>query len=302
MAFLDNSGDIILDAVLTDTGRMRLARGDGTFRIAKFALGDEEIDYGTYNKTHASGSAYYDLQILQTPILEAFTNNTSTMKTKLMSIGTNLLHLPVIKLNTTHADTKMHSTNVFLVSTNATTATVLNVGDGPDGVLNGYQPNPSTFHIRLEQGMDTEDAGSPRSSISIGDLYETQYIIEMDNRFGSIVNKSGADPASLSFIDDDNIASYFLSSATGYVEAAPVATEAGDTTVLAGPKGSMLRFKIKSSLELESSNFLFTRLGSSGLTIASAAGTYRYVDTIIRITGATTGYRVDVPVRYVKKQ
>ena len=34
MAFLDNSGDIILDAVLTDTGRMRLSKGDGTFKIA----------------------------------------------------------------------------------------------------------------------------------------------------------------------------------------------------------------------------------------------------------------------------
>ena len=33
MAFLDNSGDIILDAVLTDTGRMRLAKGDGSFAI-----------------------------------------------------------------------------------------------------------------------------------------------------------------------------------------------------------------------------------------------------------------------------
>ena len=43
MAFLDNSGDIILDAVLTDTGRMRLARGDGSFKIMKFALGDDEI-------------------------------------------------------------------------------------------------------------------------------------------------------------------------------------------------------------------------------------------------------------------
>ena len=32
--FLDNSGDIILDAVLTDTGRMRLARGDGSFNVA----------------------------------------------------------------------------------------------------------------------------------------------------------------------------------------------------------------------------------------------------------------------------
>ena len=43
MAFLDNSGDIILDAVLTDTGRLRLAQGDGSFKISKFALGDDEI-------------------------------------------------------------------------------------------------------------------------------------------------------------------------------------------------------------------------------------------------------------------
>ena len=38
MAFLDNSGDIILDAVLTDTGRFRLAKGDGSFKIVKYAF------------------------------------------------------------------------------------------------------------------------------------------------------------------------------------------------------------------------------------------------------------------------
>ena len=57
MAFLDNSGDIILDAVLTDTGRARLSRADGSFRIAKFALGDDEIDYGLYDKNNARNNA-----------------------------------------------------------------------------------------------------------------------------------------------------------------------------------------------------------------------------------------------------
>ena len=52
MAFLDNSGDIILDAVLTDTGRMRLAKGDGSFKITKFAFGDDEINYELYDKNH----------------------------------------------------------------------------------------------------------------------------------------------------------------------------------------------------------------------------------------------------------
>ena len=86
MAFLDNSGDIILDAVLTDTGRARLAKGDGTFKIVKFALADDEIDYSLYQNSnhalgaHASGSAYYDLNIQMSPILVAFTNNASWMK------------------------------------------------------------------------------------------------------------------------------------------------------------------------------------------------------------------------------
>ena len=86
MAFLDNSGDIILDAVLTDTGRMRMAKGDGSFKIVKFALGDDEINYSLYNKDHASGSAYYDLDVLQTPVLEAFTDNAASMKSRLISV------------------------------------------------------------------------------------------------------------------------------------------------------------------------------------------------------------------------
>ena len=106
MAFLDNSGDIILDAVLTDTGRMRLAKGDGSFRITKFALGDDEIDYSLYDKNNANGSAYYDLQILQTPIFEAFTNNIASLNSRLISISrNNLLFLPVLKVNNVYSNT-----------------------------------------------------------------------------------------------------------------------------------------------------------------------------------------------------
>ena len=86
MSFLDNSGDIILDAVLTDTGRMRLAKADGSFQITKFALGDDEMNYQRYQLNHPSGSAYADLELLQTPIMEAFTNNASSMNSLLITI------------------------------------------------------------------------------------------------------------------------------------------------------------------------------------------------------------------------
>ena len=63
MAFLDNSGDIVLDAVLTELGRKKLAQGNGTFNITKFAVADDEIDYRLFNISNPSGSAYYDLDV-----------------------------------------------------------------------------------------------------------------------------------------------------------------------------------------------------------------------------------------------
>ena len=123
MGFLDNSGDIILDAVLTDTGRYRLAKGDGSFKIAKYAFGDDEINYEIYNKSHTSGSAYYDLKILQTPVLEAFTNNTSTMNSKLVSIPrTNLLFMPIMMLNTVKKfSTQVAGKDTYYVAVDSTT-------------------------------------------------------------------------------------------------------------------------------------------------------------------------------------
>ena len=87
MAFLDNSGDIILDAVLTDLGRKRLA--EGNFRITQFAFGDDEIDYSLYDKNHPSGSAYYDLEILQTPVFESFTRTNANINYGLASYNGN---------------------------------------------------------------------------------------------------------------------------------------------------------------------------------------------------------------------
>ena len=96
MAFQDNSGDIILDIVLTDEGRKRLAAGNNSFHITQFSLGDDEINYSLFNT--GSTTALQDLSILQTPVLEAFTNNGSSLKSKLLSLpNPNLLYLPILK-------------------------------------------------------------------------------------------------------------------------------------------------------------------------------------------------------------
>ena len=298
MAFLDNSGDIILDAVLTDTGRMRLARGDGSFRIVSFALGDDEIDYSNYTAVTSSG--YEDLSILQTPVLEAFTNNASSMKSKLVTIPNNsLLYLPVIKLNEVFSnDHKRYSTdNVFCVAVDENTAVDDSSLNNVVGIFNGFNLTDAKS-FRLDQGIDNSEV--PASRAWDGFLLETQYIIEIDNRFGSIYAGDGGTAAAVSFIDDDNIASYYLTidSNPRFVQMNTDLTVTTPTQVIAGSRGSILNFRIKSSVDLESSTHLFTKLGSTK-TIESVS--CRTLDTFVRVTGQRTGYRVDIPVRFIKK-
>ena len=240
MAFLDNSGDIILDAVLTDAGRARLASGDGSFKISKFAFADDEINYAKYDKTNTNGSAYYAIDILSTPVFEAFTNNASSMKSKLVSIArTNLLYLP------------------------------------------------DTTEISKNQSLDPT-------------LVETHYIIEMDNRLGVLASPSNiAQP--FSFLDDDNVATYNMANVADTQGFFAALTPQTVGSPIDGPRGGAFRFKIRPSLELQTSTFLFTKLGTTGNTWNGASGTYSYVDTIVKVTGATTGYSINVPVRYVKK-
>lgn len=295
MAFLDNSGDIIIDAVLTDTGRYRLAKGDGSFSIVKFALGDDEVDYALYNATASSGRR--DLEVMQTPILEAFTNNGSSMKSKLVSIPrNNILYMPVLKANNDKQDALNDEFNMYVVavdentenSTNQTAATPYLFGEN---VAAGKG-------LRIDQGIDN-NAISPKFSIE-SDLLETQYIIEIDNRLGKIVSQNGP-AARVAYVDDDNIASYYLTLGTdpSYVREN---TNTSPSTVIAGPRGTTLEFTIQSSIELNSSSYLFTQLGGT-TTISgdSGLGTVMYIDSTVRIQGATTGASVDLPIRFIKK-
>jgi hypothetical protein len=307
MAFLDNSGDIILDAVLTDTGRMRMAKGDGSFKIVKFALGDDEINYELYNKDHASGSAYYDLEVLQTPVLEAFTDNAASMKSRLISIPrTNLLYLPMIKLNEVYdSSTARHTASEsFLVAVNTTSETELATTDSGDsfgGALFGETPTGNGNRIRLDQGLDTSEISPARTLDPL--LVETQYMIELDNRLGNIVSTDGT-AASVSFVDDDNIATYFLSLGTDTEFVMEITNTSADTSMtIAGPRGTKLVFKVQSSLELNTSDYFFDTLGAAEDIANCVNGTvsFNQIKSTIRVTGVNTGYRVDVPVRFVKK-
>jgi hypothetical protein len=313
MAFLDNSGDIILDAVLTDAGRKRLAAGDGSFKISKFAFGDDEVDYSLYTPVTSSG--YEDLRILQLPVFEAFTNNTSVMKNKLLTYADNsLLYLPVIKLNnilggqTTAAggyNVAVDVTTRDAIFSNTNTAfTAGSYRAAQDGAIT------DDARIIFDQGLDTTELTLAKLEDTNRSLMETQYIIEVDNRLLQLATGDGS-LATPTFIDDDNVASYYFSmnSSDDYyfptfdIEQDPLrspGTVIGSGTT--GRIGSRLRFDLRSTLDLQVNTTLFTQLGSTGTTNPGDGNiNVRMIDTVVRVTGFTTGYRTDVALKLLKK-
>ena len=134
--------------------------------------------------------------------------------------------------------------------------------------------------------------------------------------------------ATPAFIDDDNVASYYISynSDTGQYFERPdgegriprldvVSTDQGNEadqkSVLGSPGdnsgryGLRFGFRIGGSDSVKLSTKLFSEFGriQTGFLVAANDTTtqYRVIDTTIRVTGFTTGYRVDVPVRITKK-
>ena len=314
MPFLDNSGDIILDAVLTDAGRFRLAKGDGSFKIVKYAFADDEINYDKYNKDHASGSAYYDLDILKTPVFEAFTNNMSSMKHKLLSIPrTNLLYLPTMVLNqdTTNGGGKRlnqkstQAKGFFFVSVDENTEDKLLTDTSLIGEINGFNKDGQNLPITVDQGLNT-NAISFKFALD-PDLLETRYIIEIDNRLGAITDPQG-NVRSPNFIDDDNVASYTVSFGTDSNMVTQIPNSALNQSPISGPRGTRLQFSIAASIELNSSTFLFSKLGSSAgsFTVdttvfgSGGSGTVHTIDTVVKVTGGSTGRTLDIPVRFMK--
>jgi hypothetical protein len=173
MGFLDNStNNIILDAVLTDLGREFLSRNDGSFSIVKFALGDDEIDYGIIKKYgRAVGREKIEKN---TPIFEALTNQNHALKYRLISISNpNLIRLPSLNLTGEGLDT---------------TGTILSMGRTGAG---------RTRRITLTQIITDED------TIDV-ELRDQAFIVKIPN---DLLEISGRTPDT---IDQDNNASYLV--------------------------------------------------------------------------------------------
>lgn len=176
MGFLrHDTNDVMLDAVLTDKGRELLAAQDGSFRIAKFALSDEDVDY---NIIQEFGRVVGKEKIEKnTPVLEALTTTSLSQKNSLISISSNnstLSYLPISTLTGTG-----FASNILKLD-----------------ITNGSSPDNS--EVTITQSIDTSVLIVPQ------DVINHSYTIEMSNLFLNIVDESYDN------VTSNNVATYTL--------------------------------------------------------------------------------------------
>tara|TARA_Y100000310_G_scaffold34772_1_gene32933 strand:- start:3195 stop:4217 length:1023 start_codon:yes stop_codon:yes gene_type:complete len=337
MAFLDNSGDIILDAVLTDLGREKMASGD--FSVKYFALGDDEIDYSLYNKNHPSGSAYYDLEILQTPVFEAFTQTNSSINYGLLeTTATDLLYLPVLKINDKSAvqdvsmaqspsttagsigviwitDTQNDTSTVQIFARIQAAATALD-----DSILYG---SSTARYLMIEGGLDTTSIKGTKANVltylQANGLMEPVFNIYYDNRFiNTVYGNTTADSftqdstgtpevsyvakAATSTSLEVGLENYSTAKVSGFSNAivydTSYTTADTDVSAIAGPRNGGIMLSFAINPNLDTEYSLYGKLGKTNLLPGGAA--VDIIDTTVYVQGRNTGAMVQIPLRIAR--
>ena len=326
MAFLDNSGDIILDAVLTEVGRRRMANGN--FSVTKFALSDDEINYQLYQLNHPSGSGYEDLEILQTPILEATTE--VNLFTGLLSLSNlSILYMPDLLMNEKLTDAVKMKNNTVYVSVNSETQLAIDTGFGSGyNVLAGQ--TGGGVSIVVESGINNADVGMTSNN-------QDAYIVStnmLDSSLGVTFNNTyityplGSTGATFSNSSDGSWAGSVgtLSSQTsispsdrdGFSTATVSMTKAGiytqtdsaiDATTFvncAGIVGSMGVVSVAVDPGLtttvgQTADSRWSKFGSTGQTITSLAGTYSTISTSLELGTDNSSATLNIPITLIKQ-
>lgn len=332
MAFLDNSGDIILDATLTEIGRRKMAQGG--FRISKFALGDDEINYAQYDKNHPSGSAYYDLEILQTPVFESFTKQTANINHGLLTnTRMDLLYLPILVPNHKIPNAVQPTGSTYYLAVNNETRTAIDDTWGTGVPASDYlleSGNRSYTFLAIEAGLNTTDfkaTATTRTNYLVNTrLLDRDFSIYLDGRFlvGTMGARGGARFTNRS---DGTLISTLLplggasfgggGSSYAHYKAAGVsgvnntvyfyvgATDDTRISALNGPRSSIvpLNFFVNSELASVSTgvrSVLFEQYGTKGHALFGGSNLFDYIDTTVYVQGTTSTSRTQLQLRIIR--
>src|SRR5574338_1020506 len=177
MGVLDSTtNNVLVDVVLTDTGRQFLARNDGSFDIVKFAVGDDEVNYAIVRQFGRSiGKEKIEKN---TAVFEAQTNGNLALKYRCISVSNpNLIRLPSLSL----AGEGLDSTSTVVWMSRVTN---------------------TTRRIQVTQTIQDED------TIDV-ELRDQVFIVTLDNQFLEIAGQAPDN------IDFQRRATYMLTRDTG---------------------------------------------------------------------------------------
>ncbi len=181
MAYLDNNV-LTVNAILTKKGREILAKTGG-LNITAFALADDEIDYTQFNPNHPLGSAYYDIAIRNTPVMEPITDESQLMKYKLVTLNDGVTAVPTINLNISSINVPRDFTGEILLS--PSTNPTYNVTLGYTAILSNK--NVGTLVVTKTNSINSSTATIPTFA---GDLASNTSQAVVGNKFRFIPNAS----------------------------------------------------------------------------------------------------------------
>lgn len=181
MAYLDNNV-LTVNAILTKKGREILAKTGG-LNITAFALADDEIDYTQFNPNHPLGSAYYDIAIRNTPVMEPITDESQLMKYKLVTLNDGVTSVPTINLNISSINVPRDFTGEILLS--PSTNPTYNVTLGYTAILSNK--NVGTLVVTETNSINSSTATIPTFA---GDLASNTSQAVVGNKFRFIPNAS----------------------------------------------------------------------------------------------------------------
>lgn len=181
MAYVDNK-TITVDAVLTKRGRELLAQ-TGNLNITSFALADDEIDYSLYNPNHPQGSAYYDIAIRNTPVFQPLSDETQSLKYKLITLAQGVVSIPVISVSLSSIDTQKDNKSDFIISPSTNPAYNLTLG------YTAILGNKKVGTLIVDQTNSVNSSTSTVPSFA-GDLISTTSQVVVGNRFRFVPNTS----------------------------------------------------------------------------------------------------------------
>ena len=325
MAFLDNSGDIILDAVLTNEGRKLLATGK--FKITKFQCGDDEINYTQYDKNNPSGSAYYDLSILQTPIMEA-NGSVTGIQYGLRSLKDGLYNMVTLAATTKAemqtAGAALPYREVYWIpdTSNDTTTYQINsvLSDGNIDYISG-DGNP-LHYLFVEGGIASSnalgDASNQQLYVTNNQLYDNNLLVSYDSRiFGSMmqgvgsvannapnnalnakVNMQNASRTSQAAVQMNNYSTSRITTMKNQIYNTNTGVDtASKYSMFSGPRSMCAAV---APVLLSNMQPQYSLMGQLNQTVSGVSRPIDYIDTTLYMQGATTGQSLQVTLRVAR--